>query len=541
MALPKTLETRQVIPRWVTPTQAAQAGERSVANSPRALSMREQGWLSKLIQRFDEDSDINSATDLYLAQTVAGQIPSSRAAEIFRRSGPGRNFLKYSKHDPAPLSIKALSLGDIRLTLHKLKLRLRDNPHLALDWSELARHYTLIGQRDSAKRAMNIALHVSGPNRYIYRAAVRLFVHLDDFDGAAALIRRHPAYREDPWLLSAEIAVSAIRGKTSNQMSRALSLVKASGTSPRHIAELAAAVATVELSTGDIRQAKRLYSTSLISPNENTIAQVEWAHQKDRKIPHTTSIITSSEAMVWRAKGTQAWSNVVENCRSWLAAEPYSARPAMMGAFYVDITSRDFALMAEFATTGLVANPKNPTLLNDHAVALAYMGNIKEAIKQISAAINAIEHDAENIPVLLATLGLISVRGGAVEQGEALYLRSLDRFTDQKNRAAAVLAALHWTREEIRLGYGEVPRLLASIKKAAKKLPLTLAHEIQAMLAIVEGELKQTPKSIFVEPAAYASVLEAVPRLEAALNQKITEKATSRTRAARHVADLLDP
>lgn len=174
-------------------------------------------------------------------------------------------------------------------------------------------------------------------------------------------------------------------------------------------------------------------------------------------------------------------------------------------------------------------------------MALAYLGRIPDAIKQIDAAIVNCKQDDESLPVLLATLGLISVRGGAVAQGESLYLRALERFIDQKARVSAILAALHWTREESRLGFDEAPSLLKTIKKVAKNLPLPSAHDVQAMISTVEEEARQAPSPVHVNADELKLVREKIPHLESTVNQKWTKPPANKTRRTGNVIDLLSP
>ena len=50
------------------------------------------------------------------------------------------------------------------------------------------------------------------------------------------------------------------------------------------LSELASSIGTVELLYGSNKKSRELFKKSLISPNDNTLAQVEWAATKDKNL-----------------------------------------------------------------------------------------------------------------------------------------------------------------------------------------------------------------------------------------------------------------
>ncbi|MGO9109588.1 MAG: hypothetical protein ACLP9L_10165, partial [Thermoguttaceae bacterium] len=177
---------------------------------------------------------------------------------------------------PSPLFINSYAQpGLLRLqeAIHQAKERLSGYPNNPVLWTNLALFFTTLGQHEQATRAIRIALQLAPANRFIVRAACRSFVHQGDLDQAHSILLRTPSLKADPWILAGEVAIEAVRGRSSRFVRTARSMVESRKYSPFHLSELTAALATVEARDGDLRKARRLCALSLADPSENAIAQ----------------------------------------------------------------------------------------------------------------------------------------------------------------------------------------------------------------------------------------------------------------------------
>ncbi len=540
MALPKEVSERRMLPQWLTPAQAAKTGERVFGQSPRRLSSRDEWWLQELKRKFENNSNFYTAADLHFSAVMAGRPEFAAAASrVYASSKIGQRVstqLRTSASTAPPL---LHTEQVVREQIANIKRILADEGRQPLQWAELARNYVLIGQTEQAIRCMRIALQLAGPHRYLYRTACRLFVHADMDDEAVELVRRHPGLSADPWLLSCEIAATTVTGKTSKNIGRARKLLESGSIAPAHATELAAAIASIEHEAGAVKRAKKWYAMGAVQPTANTLAQIEWAHQKDPQIGSILSSqplhVNAGEALAWRARHDRQWESVVAYCQEWLRIEPYSSRPALLGSFYVELTGKaDFTLMESISSAGLLANPRNPSLLNNRAVGRAYTGQLKGALQDVVSAIEQIAHltsaedDGCSVPFLRATLGLIAYRSGHASLGESFYAQSLSQFLEEKDRPSFLLAALHWCREEARLGAPDVSRTLELIRKRIKVLPTTQAPELQSMLELVSNEVKQKSLEISLsasDPIESSALYETDQRLQALEGKKETQSA----------------
>ena len=96
--------------------------------------------------------------------------------------------------------------------------RFGSNPIL---FTELARLYLIVGNKERAKRNIAIAVSLAPSNRYVLRSAARLYAHCDDAERAFDLLHKNPRSRHDPWLASAELAMAGLIRKSSMVLKRA--------------------------------------------------------------------------------------------------------------------------------------------------------------------------------------------------------------------------------------------------------------------------------------------------------------------------------
>src|SRR5262249_48123801 len=143
--------------------------------------------------------------------------------------------------------------------------------------------------------------------------------------------------------------------------------------SPFDVTELASALATVELTNGKNRAARDLFRHSLLEPNENSLAQAEWASDKVRGLD--VSVEDYAVAGKYEAAGGDyfnkgAWDLALANSRGWLYDQPFSSRPAMFASYLAISVLERISEGINILNESLKANPKHPILLNNLAFGL---------------------------------------------------------------------------------------------------------------------------------------------------------------------------
>ncbi|HEY2201604.1 MAG TPA: hypothetical protein VGH56_06930, partial [Solirubrobacteraceae bacterium] len=368
----------------------------------------------------------------------------------------------------------------IRDNVQRLRQAINADPRDALAWVEQARMYTLVGQRRPAERAMTRALALAPNHRFLLRAATRLWIHLGDPQQAQAVLLSSPRTTGDPWLMASEIAVGSFAGRSSPLIRTARKLLADRAWSDRDLTELAGALGTVELEAGKSTRARDLFRASLTDPNENSLAQAEWA------APSVSGVRSflgrareqtprSFEAHSRAAAAAADHTTAVREAWSWLLDQPFSSDPASFGSYHAALT-RDFQRSLEFARRGLQANPGMPLLLNNAAFALAQANKPAEAAAYIDQVKHFEELGAEQRAMIFATKGLIAFRAGRPDVGRELYLVAIATAEIPSTRA---LASLMFATELTRL---HAPGSKEAARQAASEVTRHIPRPHQAWL-----------------------------------------------------------
>ena len=495
---------RQVVPRWRPWRVTARLGlaePGAKTTGPRtpptvALERRRREWL--------ENHDVPHAADVVGTAFGMGLGERARDAAEFIlgvRTGVPRPLellaLKIVDGDSSPLGspLDVDRFGRYR-RVQRLKRRLRDWPHDALARIDLAREYTILGQRSKACGPIRTALLLAPTSSFVVRSAARFFLNYGDPERALSVVHSAPGLRRDPWLLAAELAVAGAAGRTSRFTKAARSMIRHGDFAPKHISELAGAFATMELKSGKRRSARKFFSTALEVPTENTLAQAEWAC---RELPELDAEIVSRvsdrsyEARARVSLGRGEWSTIVNSAKLWRLDEPFATRAAHFGSFAALTVVEDIPQALEFANFGLSTKPRDLLLLNNKAVALALVGRATEAAQTLGR-IETLQ-SADDVPraVHLATTGLVQFRLGHPDTGRQLYQRAVEIAKRSRNLLEETLALLFQAREEARWDLQKAQKLLAAAEAAIPGLNRRDEIITQRMLTIVsrahsEGE-----------------------------------------------------
>jgi Tfp pilus assembly protein PilF len=443
---------RRVVPRWHSPAVSATraethvpksnpAGAAASADVERALAdwQREGTWrfagdlmsVAIVSGRFDE------------AREAASQLAATPSAPMLARAAAGR-LLTRVPESQTRMSLRTDDETDARQVgraIAALRAQTREDPRNALAWVEMARQYTLLGLEDQALRSMEVAVALAPNSRFVLRSAARLLVHADDALAAHRLLLNSSAAPNDPWLVSAEIATASLAERPARLVKQGRLLMDAR-LPPAHVTELAAALATLELEAGQAKRARRLFTRSIEDPNDNALAQAEWAHTAQRIAidglhERLEDAQDSFEAHALEAADGGRTDDAIAEAWKWLYDEPFSSDPALFGSHEAAKAKR-FEDGAAFAERGLVANPNQPVLRNNLAFCLARLDRPAQASEQLSK-IQRADLDDEDMAFVTATEGLIAYRSGDPLMGRRLYLEAIALTKQKRPKALALL------------------------------------------------------------------------------------------------------
>jgi Flp pilus assembly protein TadD len=337
---------------------------------------------------------------------------------------------------------------------------------------DLAYLYAVRGLSRKAERCTRIALNLAPRNRFILRSSARFFVHVGRADIAHDLIRRSPGYKEDPWLLAAEVSVALAAKRTPWSTRESFSILNAAKFGPHHVSELSSALGTLEFNSGNASKAKKLLRRSLQKPNDNSLAQAKWIWRQVWGMPADFNVDEFKidrpfEAAAFEALGQSDWNRAFSSARLWLVDEPFSSDPARLGSYVAATVFEDFARAEALAAFGLIANPDDAGLHIDLAFSYASTGRREEAYKELSK-IGTSESEDWLGAAIEANYGLLAFRGGYVEAGRKHYeaaVREADLIADKRTKLTALV---YWATEELALPDSNSVRLLAEALETNK-------------------------------------------------------------------------
>ena len=369
---------------------------------------------------------------------------------------------------------------------------LRAEPQDPIAWVDLARIYATLGLGSQAARCMSVAVQLAADNRFVLRAATRLWIHLDDPARAHDVVNRVEGIGHDPWLLAAEIATCDAARKPQTLIKVARRMLNDRSRAAMQLSELAAAVATLELGSGSSKKSRQLFRQALESPTENSIAQAAWAAKRDPSICFERRYLdyeNAHEARSLSYLGTGDWKAAVQECQSWQQDQPFSSRPSVRGSYISAVVLRDYGESERFAEWGLIANPSNFVLLNNLAFACASANKVGKA-RNVLQRVDVRQLGREARTVFLATSGLLAFREGDLEGGRSRYAEALMRArkveVEDQIPGLYAMAATFYAMEEARLGGAESVVALKRAKQLLRRVKdpvfAVLEHRVAGLL-----------------------------------------------------------
>jgi tetratricopeptide (TPR) repeat protein len=502
---------RCVIPRWRDFKTTLALGELRNSQDAEPPSSEDQEAIARRVEEFRVDQDIWHAADLLSSAFVVGDLKSADLARDFilsNREVAPKALVAFASGDSG-LPADFLSLGEdaqARL-IHKIRARLRSEPRNAILWVEIARLYTLQGDSRRALRSMTTAAGLTPDSRFVVRAAARLFLHEHDAPTALKVIRRASGAKSDPWLLAAEIATASAAHSPTLFAKIGSNRNDDESVSPFARTELSSALGTLEMENGRMRKARQLFRKSLEEPNENSVAQVEWANRTvggleiDRELLAIPKTFEANANVNLRAG---EWNHAIAEGEEWLRDQPFSRQPALFTS-YVAALIEDYGKSIKILKESLHANPDDPELINNLAFALGSANRLDEA-DSVLKRIDISNCEGLSAITLAATAGLLMFRVGRPDRGREFYQLAITRASSQGISKYRAMAILYLAREE----------LIAS----------TAAAETAVNRALVEASKIEDDKEV-------ALIAEQVRNLEAAKKSRIPVEQVSASPSSR--------
>jgi len=339
--------------------------------------------------------------------------------------------------------------------INKTKNKVRNEIFNPITWVELARLYSMKGQFKKAENAILSALHLAPNNRFVLRSATRFFIHNAEFEKAIYYLKKSDNIKNDPWLISAHIATSSLMNRYSPFIKTGLILTSSNNFSNFENTELLSSLGTLEFNAGSYKNAKKLFEKSMLSPNDNSLAQLEWISKDDSRFKINLfdfkNVINPFEAYALDHYEKGEWKNAFYNCLKWFLDMPFSKRAILLGSYIAGTMLNDYEAAIVLCKVGLQANPNNVVLLNNLVYYQTLSNNeenYESNIIQLSQ-INLNELPDSMKIVIQATLGLVFFRNNEIEKGKQFYELAIFNAEKTKNNYHKNSAILNYTRELI--------------------------------------------------------------------------------------------
>jgi hypothetical protein len=368
--------------------------------------------------------------------TLASQLLNDSI--VMGRKQIALNMARYLQSRGIPISLAGLvgeilhgrdshadSLVDSQI--RRTKTLLNEYPRDALLWIEQARLYTIKGQIHKAKSSALLGHSIAPDNRFVSRAAARLFVHIDEPDTACELLDRSYCINPDPMIRATQINC-ALLAERQLPATRRSEIESIPDDRLFFYSELLCTRGILEMRAGDQKSARRFFKRSWENPTQNVISHADWTIRNT--FPGLITAVefdfdVSPEAATWRRYCSLRLNEAIEMAARWILEEPYSTHPYLAGSAIACCSQRcDRAVF--FATEGLKGNPNDFMLKNNLAFALIREGRTSEArLVLLGMPSQLSEFDRAFVS---ATSGYCSFREGDSFTGRQLYQDAIRVF-----------------------------------------------------------------------------------------------------------------
>jgi len=457
---------RRVLPNWRSFSLTTGLGELDGLKKGVNVSSRPDLSIEDYVFSWDRNKQITIAGDLLSAAFVNGltEDPKVKEAAVFvlsNREKSTDNLLKFAEYiiNPTDEAIdKRVTFhfedgyDEIKKMIREIKDKINNYPQNPILYVELSRLYSILGNKEKAIKNMSIAIQLAPENRFVLRAASRLYTHFGLADHIHHIIKKSEISKYDPWIISAEIALATILDRSSHLIKKGFQMIKFGKYVPRDLTELAASLGTLEFLHGNRKKTNKMLKASMISPNDNSLAQVEWISNKGYNFiinPNDYRIENKYEALTLDNYYDNKFDEALKNSIAWFCDIPFSRSPIIFSSYIAGsiLDKNELAINILFA--GLESHPNDPQIINNLAFALALENRLDDAEKHLGKIVNLSNVDQIASVCLTATKGLVAFRRGNKTKGRKLYSESIEKTEEIKNNYLKGLAMLNYVREEI--------------------------------------------------------------------------------------------
>ena len=459
MIQPGGQSERHALPRWSGIQTAKKLGELASAKRPTAeqQNIGKESFQELLLQWKTEKNLPLAMEIISTARLIQAEEDISAIVEFAKESAlsaeTDTSLLKSILFDGEAVEGEIAARAEYS-EINRLKSALKSYPRNPLLWCELSRQYTIVGHKKKSEQAILIAYGLAPENRTILRSIARFYTHVGDPERALYYLRKSALLLEDPWVLSAEIALTNKISKASKNIKRGRSMLVDTNFHPIALSELASELGTMDFFAGNSKQGKQKFEIAIKSPHENAVAQIAWvnenAHKVDSIIESLPSINYNFEAETRWHFYAHDWQKAFGLARSWQDYQPFSREPALVSSFIATDFLENYQEAEGILGRGLLSNPCDSGLLNNYAYVLILSGKIAEAERVLLYTEKLCQED-DYIP-LIATTGLLSYRIGDAKTGRMLYTKAINAAKSKNNSDLLYRAALCHAREEKRCG-----------------------------------------------------------------------------------------
>ena len=466
--------SRNLVPRWRTPEITSSLGQLHSGRGRKPCPIVDEE-MDEALARWRALQSPSCASEVVAAALVSGQSHRAHDAAAFLADLDDRLPLRseMSKRILArSLPSEEQTYTSARDRIHAARVFVRSYPSNALAWVDLALSYTNVAHSARAAQCIDVALSLAPENRYVLRSAVRFFLHIGKAERAFHLLQRSPVVECDPWLMSAELAVISLLGRSPKSIKSVRNLLSSADFSDYEISELASQFATIQYRDGRRSEARKLFSVALKSPTDNTVAQFRWitTHDNSFLVPsHGIVPPRMFEADAIKSSIAGHWSDAITSAWKWYGDEPFACRPTALGSYIAADITEDYEQARRFAEAGLKSNPGNPVLVNNLAYALAQLSDLSRAKEQLDT-LKGRDLQPFELIAKLATDGLIAYRQNNLVEGRGLYEQAIETSRGPDLLKHRQMVSLHMALEELRAATGDAAvqanRALREVEKA---------------------------------------------------------------------------
>lgn len=469
------IDKRLLVPNWRDFNRTTKIGELGGLKTNKIIQESDN---SIIINDWHNSKTIGTAADLINNAFVSNELFSNELTEAIDLISENKEFASTSllsliqqikkemkmqnENSNILLEKKISSLEELESIfnpklfnkiIHKTKNATKNHSRNAIYWVELSRLYTIKSQFEKAEKCIQIALNLAGNNRFVLRSATRFYIHTNQEEKAIFYLKKSDIIKNDPWIISAHVASSMLIGRYSPFLKKGIEIAQSKNFSNFDITELSSSIGTIELENGSFKKAKPFLETSIINPNDNSLAQFEWLSKKEDRIifrkEDFQNVKNAFEAFAYENFNKGLIEEAFQNCIDWFLDMPYSKRPLMFGSYLASILENyDIAIM--LCLIGLRYDSNEPGFTNNLIYNYCLKNDLEKAGDKLNQYFsnNKIENlSNENKITLQATIGLYLMKIGDLEGGKKMYKVALENSKIIKNDYYYNLALVNFTRE----------------------------------------------------------------------------------------------